>query len=298
MKELQNLIEQEKLKGFENLLKMAGDCQTTRDGLRLLEEEGTEAEQHLEGEVWKLQEAENYVNDVFEREFSSMEDIDSVSSSSSASEQLQWESDHEGYISSAVYPDYAIEHPISQQQSIASSTATFETPGPQLSTEDTPIEPQHLMLSGIQHTAPSVQYDSNWENDSGIEDLDQLLEPPTHTLNRNQPSSTERYPSLSTDFETRRERVNRWLLNTILLSHHEADLLKNILATENEAMPSNWSQLVIAYWELDAAAQTQRKTNRAIPVKRTTMADLMPLRKAPPPPPPKWTIMNGKDHKS
>jgi hypothetical protein len=58
MKELQRLLAKEYLQGFEELGKLAGHCQETRNDLGPLEDEGIKAEQQFEAKILKLQQAE------------------------------------------------------------------------------------------------------------------------------------------------------------------------------------------------------------------------------------------------
>ena len=67
------------------------------------------------------------------------------------------------------------------------------------------------------------------------------------------PGSIELYQHLLTDFGTRRDRINRWLEQTTLVSRSAATLLRNQLDLENPQNPSNWSKLVMAYWEQNMA---------------------------------------------
>jgi len=103
-------------------------------------------------------------------------------------------------------------------------------------------------------------------SDSGIGDIDDVLQEKNaedltkfsqHSLGGRDPH-IELYPNLLTEFASRRERINNCLENTILVSRMDATfaytIIKGLLEAENLEMPSNWSQLVIAYWELDDAA--------------------------------------------
>lgn len=89
-----------------------------------------------------------------------------------------------------------------------------------------------------------------------------LLSGAQYSLPRALPSasSLHLYPELLGDFSTRRMRLNKWLENIILESRLESDILystlRDSLGAEDEQMPSNWAQLVIAYWELDGAAKS------------------------------------------
>lgn len=101
------------------------------------------------------------------------------------------------------------------------------------------------------------EVDGEWETDSGFCDLDRraraasanIEHPPSFV-----PPIYERYPRLLTDFDTKRDRINKWLLNTTLLSRMEATVLKSQLEIERSSAPSSWAELAIANWGTDAAA--------------------------------------------
>ena len=59
MGEVQKLSAEGKLDGFEELRKLAAQCQGARDDLGPLEQEGTDAEQYWEGQIYIF---ENYPN--------------------------------------------------------------------------------------------------------------------------------------------------------------------------------------------------------------------------------------------
>jgi hypothetical protein len=263
MKQLQKLMAEEKLKGFEGaqeLFKLAEDCQIVRNELGPLEQEGTEAEQQLEGVVWKLQQAAESMYDDFEGEFTSAEMYPSVpTSASSSSYQSEAEPGNEST------SDGTKDNHITVQRlpnSVASiSSFKLAVPGPEsYSTLDTDPS-QDYMLRGVngmfyfRGANPS-------ESDSAIGDIDLSYEEgspgdltnPFQHVERNSSTSLERYPELITEIETPRERINKWLLNTTLLSHFEADILRQQLDSRMKLTPSNWSQLVIAYWDSDEAA--------------------------------------------
>jgi len=105
-----------------------------------------------------------------------------------------------------------------------------------------------------------------WDSDSGIADINRN---PAMSMNENIAQSFQRlpskhfaslepYPQLLTDFGSTRDRVNKWLENIALVSRFEGislfTILKDQLEIENASFPSNWAQLVVAYWDLDGAS--------------------------------------------
>jgi len=275
MKELQKLMAEEKLKGFEELLVLAEKCQTARDDLGPLEDEGIQAEQRLEADLWRLQEAEEFICDEFRLEFQAA----GTSSPGSSSTPTQYASDSDldsSELEAAIHD--------SEATAVASSLLpeSVASPNfPRLATSDLEITKrteidryQDSTLLGIQeHDVAQTQQEIAWEMDSGYGDID--LPPETQPLHRPHTASVERYPELSTDFSTRRDRINKWLLGTVLLSHLEATVLRNQLDAEDSALPSNWSQLVLAYWNLDAAANPRLKAS--IPAVKDDLPDLTDL---------------------
>jgi hypothetical protein len=108
-------------------------------------------------------------------------------------------------------------------------------------------------------------YDSRSSTDF---DREQRDPPPITWLNADPDEAVhtlpgiELYPELLTQFVTKRERVTKWLLQTTLLSPMDASLLKRRLDSENPKSPSNWAQLVIAWWDKDKSATAKPKVAR------------------------------------
>ncbi|QSZ31372.1 hypothetical protein DSL72_000937 [Monilinia vaccinii-corymbosi] len=107
-------------------------------------------------------------------------------------------------------------------------------------------EPPYLIDGEMQQSDPEV------ETDCGIADLDKvdICEMPTATTKQN--PSTESFQELLTEFSTRRQRINKWLLHKMLTSKLEATLISLQLQNEPSVPPSQspWAQLVVAYFEL------------------------------------------------
>jgi hypothetical protein len=104
---------------------------------------------------------------------------------------------------------------------------------------------------------------------SGHRDIDLPLEfwtegdlvPPPKLPPAPYQASLERYPALLTKFGTIRERIDNWILNSLLLSHLEATILRNQLIFQISKPPSNWAQLVFANWQLDVGTPTKQNPN-------------------------------------
>ncbi|KAG4427570.1 hypothetical protein IFR05_016947 [Cadophora sp. M221] len=73
MGEVQRLSAEGKLAGLGELLELTTKCQNARDDLGPLEQEGTEAEQHWEGQIYTLRQTEERFYNEFNREFAIVE---------------------------------------------------------------------------------------------------------------------------------------------------------------------------------------------------------------------------------
>jgi hypothetical protein len=268
MRELQKLIAQ----GSANLKveskkleQLADQCQAARDTLGPMEQEGIEAEQRWEGQIWSLREAENQVYQEFSAEFciaesyppASPSDDSSQYESSSESESERFEDNPlpgEGNGTAAMAPPASL---ISQIDNIEPPTTSLR-----------PSIADPTLLGLETHQAEAIPLETNsadFEFDSGTGDIDHppqpwtvedLIGPPRRLPGRKYASQL--YTNLHTDFGTKRDRINKWLESRALASRMESTsiftILKDQMKVENVAMPSNWAQLVIAYWELDGAS--------------------------------------------
>jgi hypothetical protein len=264
MREVQRRMAQAIPDGFEELMRLATECQTARDNLGPLEQEGIEAEQHWEGAFWKLRQAEEKVLRKFEYEFQSAKSHSSPSTSASSSqyESSSEDADYENGedLIQGIFPHRNIGDSVVSTSSLTLAHSATE-PLAQRNHENT----QNTTLLGLDdYTNRQLESEGDnhtWDSDSGIGDIDRLPDPgdeflgPPQSLPQDHHNSIELYPHLLTGFGSRRDRINRWLQHTTLVSRFEANLLKDQLALENPKTPSNWSQLVIAYWELDGAAR-------------------------------------------
>ncbi|KAF7936510.1 uncharacterized protein EAE97_007876 [Botrytis byssoidea] len=96
-------------------------------------------------------------------------------------------------------------------------------------------------------------------SDSGVPDLDLLENNHMSTSDPEQHSSTESFPELLTQFGTKRDRINKWLLHRILISRSEASLIGLQLQKEPDSSPSPWAKLIVAYFQF--ACNTSMPTN-------------------------------------
>jgi hypothetical protein len=263
MKELQSLIGQEKLKEFPKLSKLAEQCQAARDDLGPLEEEGTMAELRLEGEIWKLQEAEKSVYAEFGNEFEPAESYTPEPSSTTTS---LYESPPDG--ESQKFNETG-KHNLSiiPRSLVSSSSFPQVPPEPELSPslDDDDVHQDSMLLGLNNNDSRPLRVEELYieYSVSGIEDIDNPPRSrttvdtigPFHPLPSRAQASAEPYPQLVTDFGSRRDRINKWLQHMMLVSPLESAILLGILQDQLNPkglpIPSNWSQLVIAYWELD-----------------------------------------------
>jgi hypothetical protein len=266
MVEVQRLTAEGKLAGLEELLRLGEKCQNSRNDLGPIEQEGIELEQRWEGNIWKLRQAEEHLYTEFAYEFEAAESYpqapmsDGLSDYSASPESADQEEENPEKGQSVI--------PHQHGASVASSSSFLEFGGERVLTVQQAgslpeTAPQNSMLLGIDRPENEI---ATLYSDSGIGDIDVPLENrnagdlpgPPYPLPGEPTSSIELYPNLLTDFASRRERINNWLENTVLLSRMEATslytVLKGLLEAEKLEMPSNWSQLVIAYWERDVAA--------------------------------------------
>jgi hypothetical protein len=266
MRELQKLIAEgsENLqRDFKKLEHLADACQAARDILGPMEQEGIEAEQRWEGQIWSLRQAENHVYQEFNAEFRIAESYPpappSIDSSQYESSEFGSQSSQDdlpssqGNVTAAIVPT----------ASLIPQTVDIEPPLAPLRL--TTAEPALLGVETRETEANLLKTNSaKWDNDSGIEDIDRpshtrtiegLIGPPQRLPARKYAS--ELYPNLHTDFGTKRDRINKWLESSALASRIEATsiftVLRDKMIAESMQMPSNWAQLVIAYWELDGA---------------------------------------------
>ena len=301
MRRVQELNAQGRFEGFDDLARLANKCQTARDILGPVEQEGIEAEQKWEGQLWELQQAEERIYRDYEDEFG-----DAATYSQGLQTDVLTEEEHSTALKEhdSIYPR---SNSLTPEQQPATSTAPFTISQATLHKVD-PIarlndkEPKNLILLDLVESAENAitltpaETLPEWDSDSGIVDIS--LTPPVNTnedlaysfqkLPDRQFASLDPYPHLLTDFGSTRDRVNKWLEHTVLVSRVEGislyTILRDQLETENALLPTNWAQLVVAYWYLDGASiprvrqrrnarETKQSGNENIGQKETGLAD-------------------------
>jgi len=235
-----------------------------------VEQEGIEIEQQWEGLIWKLRQATEQLYQDFDPEFS-MAKLYPAPPTSVASSQYESTNQPGDKSLDVETEEGRPPAPLHAAGSVASSasfkfesmTAVESDSASQHSTLQSPL------LLGMDTTESRQPEIGNSKINSDISDLDSSLAPwgsedstgLPESLPKGRFAGIELYPHLLADFGSRRDRINKWLEHAILLSPVEATylltILKERLAIENKKLPSNWSQLVIAYWELDGAADPQ-----------------------------------------
>ncbi|KAM3068657.1 hypothetical protein ACMFMG_011180 [Clarireedia jacksonii] len=254
MKELQRLQVQQQLGQFEELSKLAAECQLARDGLGPLENESAQIFGNWEGKMWVLGQEEDALYNEFAYEFApqlSSVGTDMVSSEgSSTSANSEILDDHCLHDNAGLIPV----RPGSSVVSFSSIPVPTTIYIPPQKNTVRPNQSQNSMLLGLismeQSNSEEHEDDMMSDLDSGIANLDRDSE--TGIVAR-QSSGPESFPKLLTDFSTRRDRVRKWLLQTTLVSKSEANLVGWQLMSQSPDKPSNWSQLVVALLELDEA---------------------------------------------
>jgi hypothetical protein len=284
MRHVQELSAQGHFDGFEDLAQLAKKCQTARDLLGPVEQEGIEAEQRWEGQLWELQRAEERIFHGYQDEFG---------------EAATYSLNSQSVVSTEDQPPTIPKVP--EERDIEIAHPNIIPPGPEKSPaksntslahhQQTPLEaastphlsdsePRNVILSDLvesvekEATLPIAEPFLEWDSDSGIADISRI--PITNTnedlahsfqeLPNKYFTSLEPYPHLLNDFGSTRDRVNKWLENTALVSHFEGislyTILKDQLGKEDALLPTNWAQLVVAYWYLDGASIPQVRRQR------------------------------------
>jgi hypothetical protein len=265
MRELQALIAQGKLHGFDNLLKLGDECQKARDTLGPLEEETIEADQEWEWRFSKLEQAEESAYEAFDSQSANLYPSGPPSLSSS---QYESSTDNDSQYLDEEFND--TEDDIRYQQRAAMSPSNFPPPTPPRSPTTTAVFAvlAELDLNEISPKSGSPNGDSPHQNGelestSGLSgnidrvaggESDETFAIPLYRSHRGNRTNIEYYPSLLTDFVSVRERVTQWLMHNLLLSRWEVALLKDRLEAEGSNLPSNWAQLVVAFWAKDMPA--------------------------------------------
>ncbi|CAG8976946.1 hypothetical protein HYALB_00008857 [Hymenoscyphus albidus] len=256
MREVQRLIASGEFPQFQEL---ANDCQKAGDALGPVEEEGIIAEQQLEGQIWTLQQAERRLYEEFECEFQTAARYSSSPSVESSDYELPSNlHNYEGQFENDIirHDENFSLSPSLKNPECASPSGEFEPPRSKGAVYPVPTFP------GLEE---KLEHDV-W-SDSGVtgikcgeSDTGQPKEYISDFSRKHYKSDL--YINLLTDFASKRDRINKWLEKNALEFRIEAtsifNILGEVLRLESQEMPSNWSQLVIAYWELDAAAVSRR----------------------------------------
>ncbi len=283
MEEIQHLSAKGELSTDNDLTRLAAKCQDSRNVLGPVEQEGIDAEQRWEQHTWLLQQAEIQLLTEFDSEFAIAETYPS-GPSSVASSQYKPPSGHESSVSTmeeqsglgfgrvnSVASSISIQHLIQGEEDFSFPVSGS---GPQLSIiSDLVASPSQAGLeqknmyptaifSDFPENASNTGLQENndkyaTESSSGVGDIDRSLGH-VESLPDRQYAALEIFPCSTTDFSSKRTMINQWLENNVLTSHFEAvylfSALKATLDAEDKAMPSNWAELVIAFWKLDGAA--------------------------------------------
>ncbi|KAJ8071911.1 hypothetical protein OCU04_002217 [Sclerotinia nivalis] len=342
MKELQRLQAEGQLEAFEQLSRLADACQSARDGLGPLEDEGIEAQREFEGEMWDLRQAEDALFENFAFEFGEVYEESSVTSSSSSAHNilevpspiiakdhdLRGKQDEDTRdklglptfitadigrqqnYSNSLMPmkktsrkgsalddlhmlDNRAESqgryiaPVRFGHSVASSSSIpMPTREPVSFHENSKEEEQNTLLLGLENRQSLGHQEINYEptlslepavtddefqqsrsvqgSDSEVPNLDLVENNDLTTVITKRQSSTESFPKLLTDFGTRRDRINKWLLHTMLISKSEANLIGLQLQKEPDSSPSPWAQLIVSFFEFDY--NTSKATNNTVSI--------------------------------
>ncbi|KAG9230909.1 hypothetical protein BJ875DRAFT_444581 [Amylocarpus encephaloides] len=278
MKHLQGLIacggHEEFKTDFELLQKLAAACQAARDELGPTEQEGIEAEQRWEGQIWSLRKAENHVYDEFEFEFQTAAMYPPPTESMNSS---QYES------ASEPPDDISQKNPTETGLAIVTELVESEDVGigylhgrfdKGAFVANCKTEAQESTLLGLiddsecEEERLALATGAISKSDSSIENIDLPDETGKTKTRRERLSKATDEPvgitlssNLLTSFKSKRDRINKWLEIPILESRLEATvmftILRDKLGMENRDMPSNWSQLVIAYWEKEEADSSE-----------------------------------------
>ncbi|KAF7863096.1 hypothetical protein EAF04_007179 [Stromatinia cepivora] len=343
MKELQRLQAEGQLEAFEQLSRLADACQSARDGLGPLEDEGIEAQRKFEGDMWELRQAEDALFENFESEFGEVYEESSVASSSSSAHNIlgitspviannpELQDEQKEDTREKLGPPTFITSDRERQQNYSNSllpvnkTSRKASAADDLETLDdrngnqrqhsAPIrfehsvvssssiplpirepvsfhekskeEEQDALLLGLEtreslghqeiHYEPTLslepaavgpiddeaqQSESVLGSDSGVPNLDVVEDDDLTTVITKRQSSTESFPKLLTDFGTRRDRINKWLLHTMLISKSEANLIGLQLQKEPGSSPSPWAQLIVSFFEFDY--NTSKTINKTV----------------------------------
>jgi len=278
MKEVQGLTALGKLEEFPVLLRLANECQQARDKVGPLEADCTEAEQELELKLSELQLAEISAYEFFDKNLhttklnssgppspsSSQYGSSSSSSSPSSDNNSQYlEDDFTDAQNDLRYQPIPTISPPGH-----SSILEVRPPTPANSPQSS--VPGHISLDQNEQGGRMEQPINSFSPSNGTSyysgsiisgGIDRVLESgpnpvfniPAYPSHPKPLTDIENYARLLLEFTTVRERVTNWMLHSLLLSRWEVEQLKSRLDAEDPKSPSNWAQLVLAWWEKDMA---------------------------------------------
>jgi len=271
IRELQKLRADRQLDLFPELLPLADNCQETRNVIGPLDADYNEIEQEVEWNLSELQSAEESLYEYLDALLQSKDIHFSIPPSATSSHHelsptrgnSQYpESEYSDTHHDVSYQGLPPEDPLALEELQPASTSVVEQsvgPGQILvgpSTTDPGGDIDQSVNSGPRSTGYS--YYSAATLNGGIDrPLASVPEPifhiPTVPYQYKPLYDIENYPKLLLDFTTVRDRVARWLLHSLLVSRWEAERLKCRFDAENPKAPSNWAQLVLTWWAIDAA---------------------------------------------
>lgn len=274
IREIQKLVDEGKLHAFEDLTQVVNKCHAARNRVGPLEQEVIETERKLESQFWKLQQAEENLNNEFQHEFHQEGHYpEPIASRASSSYRNSYDSGNDEVQDAFMLHEENI--PLAAATSSALSSSSFPRNSPQIETSaqnDEMISKEEILSDLIHDDTRQTIERENMDLQSELQGIDEILNDrlPAVSLEPRRPlpvsshTGLEQYPGLLTDFQTGRERINKWIQNTALESRFEATSLftglQMQLSAENQPVPSNWAQLVMAFWALDEAAVPKAPT--------------------------------------
>ncbi|CAD6447406.1 1ab26957-d3b8-4279-8b07-b2112a383677 [Sclerotinia trifoliorum] len=294
MKELQRLKAKGQLELFEHLSRLADTCQSARDGFGPLEDEVFEVQCWYEGRLWGLRQAEDALFEDFAPEFREVyEESPVASSSGSSSAHNILDISSPVNVKNCELRDKQKEDktsrkaPVShvlrmlknftriQEQDIASlqediSLLDLEN-RESLGHQEIHYEPTLSLEPVVVESVDDKAQESELVLSLGSEvcNLDLVEDDDLTAVVTERQSSTESFPKLLTNFATRGDRINKWLLHTTLISKSEANPIGLQLQKETDSSPFSWAQLIIAFFEFDY--NTSKPTNKTVSMDANAM---------------------------
>jgi len=255
MEEIQRLSALGRFSASNELRVLSDQCQNARNSLGPIEEDGIQAERHWEGSIWQLQRAEESLYTEFEFEFTTAKSSSSTASSVITSESVTSSNQSSEKSSLDRHPWIPFGRVDSVASSISIEHTRREVDIP--SNTDAASSQESILVDLIESAAQENKTKYATGCDSGIADIDEPFGP-LDPLPRRLYAPLELFPHSVTDFCSKRAMINDWLENNVFASQVEAihlfTALRTRLEAENKKTPSNWAELIIAYWRLEGAA--------------------------------------------